>query len=191
MKNTNTYIILTAFIALFIFSSVSYTSCKSDDKSFGCDTMKCLNRGVCNYGTCTCPSGYDGKDCSIVLADNFIDSSWHVEERVANSTYTPVIGRTQEYNILTSLASTATTFYVDSLMGDKYKSKIVCNITSPTTFEILPFEPINNVGGFRVLGGFGVLDTAGNPRIEGSYYRFISDSAGTRNDTVDYTWLKN
>jgi hypothetical protein len=196
MKKGYTYIIITVLIAVFGFSSVTYTSCKrkaEGDATFGCDTIECKNAGVCSYGKCTCPSGYDGLDCSIALAEKFIDTSWRVRETVVKSSDIIWIGTTSEYNILTRSAYTATSFFIDSIWGDRYKGNILCEIKSPTTFEIQPFQPINNnnPNTFRIISGFGSIDTVGVDTILGTYYRYLADSAGARTDTVDFRIINN
>lgn len=188
MRKTYTYIVLVVLLAFFGFSSVTYTSCKRDDSTMGCDTLKCLNWGACIDGKCTCPAGYDGYDCSIVLAEKFIDIKWLARETVVGSSDPIWINTTTQYNIRTRPGYTATSFFVDSLLGDKYKSNILCEIKSPTTFEIQQFQPINDPGAFKVLGGTGSIDTNGIDEMTGTYYRYISDSSGQRTDTVEFTF---
>ncbi len=60
MKNSK-YIILTSLLALFAFSIITYTSCKSDK----CKSLECRNGSTCSDGTCACPTGYTGELCEI------------------------------------------------------------------------------------------------------------------------------
>jgi hypothetical protein len=191
MKKTFIYSITAILVTLFAFSSVTYTSCSrktEGDATYGCDTVTCQNMGVCSYGKCTCPAGYDGYDCSIVLAEKFVDTTWIVNEKVVKSSNILWIDTTAQYNIRTRAGYTPTSFFVDSIWGDRYKSNIICEIKSPTTFEIGTFQPINNPGGFKILGGFGKIDTVGVDKMTGTYYRYVADSAGIRTDTVHFTF---
>jgi len=60
-------IMLSALGAIAAFATVTYSSCKSDP----CKAIVCANGGVCNDGSCTCPSGYEGTQCETVMRDKF------------------------------------------------------------------------------------------------------------------------
>lgn len=45
----------------FLFVLVALASCSSDP----CETTNCLNGGICMEGTCDCPPGWAGADCSV------------------------------------------------------------------------------------------------------------------------------
>jgi hypothetical protein len=50
------------FQILFLsFSLVLISSCKKDDP---CEQISCLNGGTCVNGSCDCPQGFSGPDCS-------------------------------------------------------------------------------------------------------------------------------
>jgi hypothetical protein len=61
MKKTGP-IFLTIIIMLFVFSTVTYTSCKKDP----CEVYTCQHNGTCANGNCVCPSGYEGVHCENV-----------------------------------------------------------------------------------------------------------------------------
>jgi hypothetical protein len=46
------------FLALLC---VGISACKKDDP---CENITCLNGGTCANGSCNCPTGYSGSDCS-------------------------------------------------------------------------------------------------------------------------------
>lgn len=59
---------LAAFITLFAFTAVTYTSCKKDK----CKDVTCQNGGTCSDGNCSCPTGYSGTLCETGSAAKFI-----------------------------------------------------------------------------------------------------------------------
>ncbi len=52
-------------IALYLclFALPFFTSCHQGDPVDLCETLVCLNDGVCANGKCNCPDGYTGVDC--------------------------------------------------------------------------------------------------------------------------------
>lgn len=56
------------FAACFFIILFSMSSCKRDP----CRSTRCLNGGICNSGTCDCPSGYEGSDCGTESTQKFI-----------------------------------------------------------------------------------------------------------------------
>ncbi|MBL7718356.1 MAG: hypothetical protein JNL72_05945 [Flavipsychrobacter sp.] len=191
-KKFTSYVVVAALLAFCGFSTVTYTSCK--DKGFtsmGCDTMQCLNWGTCSEGKCTCPSGFDGADCGIAIAQKFIDPRWSANEVVVGSSNAVWVGASASYTIRTRAGYTATSFFIDSVLNDRYKSNILCEITSPTTFDIQYFQPTNDPSVFKIMGGNGSVDTAGVDKMTGEYYRFVVDSTGTHSDTVEFTFINN
>jgi hypothetical protein len=63
-------ILLTAFLAIIVISSVVYiSSCKKKDKCMG---VVCLNLGNCDEGNCTCPVGYEGSRCELLSRDKIV-----------------------------------------------------------------------------------------------------------------------
>lgn len=192
MKKIYQFVSLTVLVVFLGFSSVTYTSCERDDAALGCDTLKCLNFGVCQKGVCSCPTGYDGYDCGVALADKFISNSWAAQETVIGSDNGALINTTSSYNIRTRPGYTATSFFIDSVNGDNYKSNVLCEIKSPTTFEVAPgFTPINNPTGYQIMGGTGNIDTMGTDKMSGMYYRKVTDVFGTHTDTLQFTFTQN
>jgi len=61
-------ILLTAFLILAVFSSVTYTACHKDK----CNNVTCLNLGVCDGGNCLCDIGYEGIRCEQLSRDKFV-----------------------------------------------------------------------------------------------------------------------
>jgi len=48
------------FVTMVAASIILVNACKKKDK---CENTVCLNGGICNDGTCSCPTGYTGADC--------------------------------------------------------------------------------------------------------------------------------
>ena len=76
MKAPFKTILISALAAFSVFSSITYISCNRDK----CKTIVCANGGVCNSGTCVCPSGYQGSNCETVTRDKFL-GNWQVFEK--------------------------------------------------------------------------------------------------------------
>lgn len=51
------------FLAIFF-----YSSCEKNV----CDNVTCFNGGSCSAGTCRCPTGWEGPECSIKSVDRFV-----------------------------------------------------------------------------------------------------------------------
>ncbi len=80
MKFSIKAMFMSAAITVSAFTAVVYVSCNSDK----CKTIICANGGVCNSGSCTCPSGYEGSNCETVTRKKFT-GNWMVFEKGSNS----------------------------------------------------------------------------------------------------------
>ena len=80
MKAPFKTILISALATLSAFISITYISCNRDR----CKTIVCANGGVCNGGTCVCPSGYEGTNCETVSRDKFL-GAWTVLEKGTTS----------------------------------------------------------------------------------------------------------
>jgi len=76
MKTPLKRILISALAAVLTVFSFAYVSCNRDK----CKTIVCANSGVCNGGTCICPSGYEGSNCETASRDKFI-GAWGVNEK--------------------------------------------------------------------------------------------------------------
>ena len=70
-------ILLSACTTLSVFAAIVYTSSCNRDK---CKTIVCAYGGVCNGGTCICPSGYEGTNCETEARLKF-KGNWNVYEK--------------------------------------------------------------------------------------------------------------
>ena len=62
----NTLLTITAFLG--VAAMVFYTSCEKDS----CVDLKCKNGGSCADDFCRCPTGYEGAECEIKIANRFL-----------------------------------------------------------------------------------------------------------------------
>jgi hypothetical protein len=69
----------TCCILLAVVGAI-YSSCNRDK----CRTIICMNRGICNNGSCTCPEGYEGINCETENRKKFT-GNWRVFEKGSNS----------------------------------------------------------------------------------------------------------
>ncbi|GAA4464425.1 hypothetical protein GCM10023093_14730 [Nemorincola caseinilytica] len=76
MASTLKTIFISSIATIAAFGAVVYSSCNRDK----CKSIVCANGGVCNDGSCTCPSGYEGTNCEKVSRDKFL-GNWHVLEK--------------------------------------------------------------------------------------------------------------
>jgi uncharacterized membrane protein len=100
-------IFFSALSTIVAFSAVTYTSCTPDK----CKSIVCAYGGVCNGGSCICPSGYEGTQCEYKTRDKFL-GVWKVVETgtVTNiSYYTVSISADPNPNNITNV--TISNFY--------------------------------------------------------------------------------
>ena len=76
--------LLTGFILLNIFVSITILSCEKDS----CKNVSCKNGGSCADGTCSCATGYKGILCEELERDAFLGS---YQGNSGGSTYTLTI----------------------------------------------------------------------------------------------------
>ena len=82
MKTPFKTLIITSLATIAAFSSFVYVSCNRDK----CKTIVCAHNGVCNQGTCICPSGYGGTNCETILRNKFL-GNWQVFEKGSTTNY--------------------------------------------------------------------------------------------------------
>jgi len=68
LRSNNNAIIMYSFrsltiqhLSVFLFTLLLLASCSSDP----CEEVTCLNGGTCDDGSCDCPDGWTGTDCSV------------------------------------------------------------------------------------------------------------------------------
>ncbi len=68
-------VLLSAFATLSVFSTVLFSSCKSEP----CDDIICAYGGVCDDGSCKCQAGYEGTHCETLTYTKY-EGIWYVTE---------------------------------------------------------------------------------------------------------------
>lgn len=58
------------YFIFLLFLSLSLFSCVEDEP---CDTLACMNDGVCINGVCDCPEGFSGETCENIIEPTTID----------------------------------------------------------------------------------------------------------------------
>lgn len=76
---------LSALLTLGSFSAILYTSCTKD----ACKGVTCQNGGVCDGGTCTCPTGYEGTNCETASRDKILKTWTASDVQVSPSVTIP------------------------------------------------------------------------------------------------------
>lgn len=84
------HIALGSFLTLSVFSAVIYASCSKD----ACKGVSCLNKGACNSGICSCPTGIGGSNC----------------EKIYRKSYAFVYKGIATYNIISADSNNTLTF---------------------------------------------------------------------------------
>ena len=75
MKARLKTVLFAALGSIAAFSAVTYTSCNNDK----CDAVVCAYGGVCDGGSCICPTGYEGNQCETITREKF-KGIWYVTE---------------------------------------------------------------------------------------------------------------
>lgn len=140
MKNLRSFFVA-SLITLGAFSAVTYTACTKDN----CKGVVCNNGGTCSGGTCVCPAGYSGSDCSTVA----VFGTWKGSDVCTSGTYSNI-------TITNSPSSTsATTVLIANLGG--FGGTVV--ITGTLNGSTVTFTN-QSVGGNRVVSGTITLTSA-------------------------------
>ena len=76
MKARLKTITTTTLLSFSVFAAIVLPSCNRDQ----CKSIVCAYGGVCNNGSCTCPSGYEGTNCETISRNKFL-GNWSVFEK--------------------------------------------------------------------------------------------------------------
>lgn len=112
-------IAFSALLAVGAFTTITYTSCNTDE----CEDVECFNGGTCIAGSCACPTGYEGTDCTTLTRDKFVG--------VYNGNETCTIG-SDTYAITLSANSEDLKINYTNVYNQNLSA--VCTITSTNTF---------------------------------------------------------
>jgi len=170
MKAPFKTILITALATITAFISITYVSCNRDR----CKTIVCAHGGVCNDGTCVCPSGYEGSNCETVSREKFL-GNWTVFEK--GSTTLPA-----QYAVSVQ-KSTQVTDVVIQNFNNYFQTLIKAYVVHDTLFipnqqyEGKVIHGIGTIYSNVTYGQFGlielryeVVDTATGDRTDYGYY---------------------
>lgn len=160
-------IAMSALVTIGTFSTVFYTACNKDE----CKDVTCQNGGVCDGGTCVCPTGYEGSKCETAARAKFM-KTWTASDTQAVPlailpTYTSSI-----------VAGSSITEVKISKFSDSYFLNDVKATISGTTITIASQTPDPDT--FSVVGS-GYIDTV-SKRIRLNYTIFTPS-----NRRINYT----
>src|ERR1700733_7922771 len=65
------------YLALYAMCFITLNTSCTHNK---CYSVSCVNGGVCNNGSCTCPVGYQGATCQTISRDVLL-GNWTVSEK--------------------------------------------------------------------------------------------------------------
>lgn len=126
MKSLRT-LALSALLSVGAFSAVLYTACNKDE----CKDVVCLNGGTCVSGTCSCKTGFEGSDCSTVVATKFVNAGgWRTTTEVCT-----VSGSNAQYDITVVVSGTDLTQLIINNLYDDGRNT-TATITGSNSFVI-------------------------------------------------------
>ena len=73
LKKLNILVLFIGMLGMVTFM----TSCEEEDP---CETVTCENGGTCIDGTCDCPDGYEGDDCSLEWVTKFLGTNMATQD---------------------------------------------------------------------------------------------------------------
>ncbi len=131
-------ILVTALLTLGLYSTITYIACNKDR----CHNVACLNGGVCDDGSCTCPSGIEGNRCQTASRDKFIGT-------YNGSDSCSVVGYKQYHiRFLKPPSGSLTQITMKGLLGTEGDSAL-CTMQSADSFI---FNGNNNATSYRGSG---------------------------------------
>lgn len=144
-----------SLIVISILLSIILWACKKETNP--CDRKICLNGGTCQNGTCACPAGYTGNDCSSEIRTQYYGS------------YNTVTSCSTAYTITISSSSKGVT-YVEIGNIDKLGSTVFAQFeTNNQTTLVIPQQ----VSGGNTFQG-SITYTSGFSSANISYTKTLS-----------------
>jgi len=171
MKLTNSL-----FALLLLCMAFTVTSCGKGSKTATvidkCLNVTCANGGVCDTGSCTCPTGYGGANCEIEERDLYV-GNWTVIEKGST---------TNEAQYTTSVSNGANTDLNIANFFNFFRVPVTAYVSSDTIY--LPTQHLQG----KTLVGRGYLETTNTYGQYGAVVMAyeITDSATNTTDDFGY-----
>ena len=189
-KRSNIFI--ATLVALFSFVTVVYMSCTTPGNTVSCSGSTCVNGGYCRIDTtthkpaCTCPTGYEGTNCSTVSVSKFL-GNWNLRQIIVGSDSVKYNNDTTYYPAYLKAASTPTTFFIDNFFNDPYYNNIICTLDSAYSSyfvidTISSFHMITST--FLIRGGYGSIK--GDTINALLYIQFKNQTSNWQIDTINF-----
>ncbi len=125
-----------------------------------CDTVNCLNGGVCNNGLCDCPTGFEGDSCETALNDRYSGTfflSASVCDSIALTSY--------NVELIPADTSNPVLFTLGGIYDNSLSNTVQClvNLSDPLQFTIPSQSFVDDVfGSGFTIEGTGTLSNEGN-----------------------------
>lgn len=168
-----------AFLFALALSTVfMYSSCKKDL----CKDVICQNGGVCEDGTCSCATGYEGSDCSVESRTKFLnannaDASYRATENGS-------VSGGSAYDLTIKQSSSDITKVLIHNLWDNFTNNVIATVSGDKiTFSRQ--EPDSD--GYFVVGSGTISGTTVSVD-----YTVTKEAGGTviSTDHVTGTWVK-
>lgn len=179
----------------FLLAVISMSSCvhQIPDDPWACNYVYCQNGGRCDSAKCKCPTGYEGKDCSIATTDKYI-GTWKMHTIVWGSDSAEYVGAVKYYFLELASSASNTTFFMHNFDDNPYYNHIICRIDSNDNnhFKFDSTMPTNMFyDHYRIRGGWAniynkdMIVNGARDSIAGLIYiRRLNATVNWQNDTL-------
>lgn len=187
--------LFTVIGVLAIFFSVSnFSSCTKplEDNPYSCNYVICANGGRCDSGTCECPLGYEGSDCSVKTVEKYY-GFWNASFLTVGSDSAAQVGRVRTFPMELKASATLSTFFFYNFDGNPNYNNVLCYLddSDKNAFTVDTSRAQNMYyDNYRIRVGWGVMFKSDS--IVGMLYTTrLTPTFNWRRDTIVYTLRKS
>ncbi len=123
------------YIRIWIISMLLGTVFLNACKRNPCKGVSCENAGFCHDGTCICPAGFEGIDCSIYSSKKFI-GTYQATEYCTSDTFSYVCDLTQDPDSTTYILFSNFANSSQSLRATARKNQLIISKQSINSLNI-------------------------------------------------------